>query len=64
MAKTNRNKGAGSVFKRGKYYYLQYMIICYKSTSFSAKELTIMPGKTVIVKDNDAGIRHNGSMVC
>ncbi|MFA6715284.1 MAG: tyrosine-type recombinase/integrase [Victivallaceae bacterium] len=26
MAKTNRNKGAGSVFKRGKYYYLQYMI--------------------------------------
>ncbi|MCK4981725.1 MAG: tyrosine-type recombinase/integrase [Victivallaceae bacterium] len=26
MAKTNRSKGAGTVFKRGKYYYLQYMI--------------------------------------
>jgi len=26
MGKTNRNKGAGTVFKRGKYYYLQYMV--------------------------------------
>ncbi|MDD5728138.1 MAG: site-specific integrase [Victivallales bacterium] len=26
MAKTNRNKGAGTIFKRGKRYYLQYMI--------------------------------------
>lgn len=26
MAKTNRNKGTGTVFKRGKYYYLQYMV--------------------------------------
>ncbi|MCK4291951.1 MAG: hypothetical protein KAY65_02040 [Planctomycetes bacterium] len=26
--------------------------ICYKSTSFSAKELTVLPGKTVTIKDN------------
>ena len=26
--------------------------ICYKSTTFSAKELTVMPGKTVTIKDS------------
>jgi hypothetical protein len=26
--------------------------ICYKSTTFSAKELTVMPGQTVTIKDN------------
>jgi len=26
--------------------------ICYKSTAFSAKELTVLPGKTVTIKDN------------
>jgi len=26
--------------------------ICYKSTAFSAKELTVLPGKTVIIKDS------------
>ncbi|MBL7154201.1 MAG: hypothetical protein ISS79_10835 [Phycisphaerae bacterium] len=26
--------------------------ICYKSTTFSAKELTVLPGKTVTIKDN------------
>jgi hypothetical protein len=28
--------------------------ICYKSTAFSAKELTVLPGKTVTVKDSAA----------
>ncbi len=28
--------------------------ICYKSTAFSAKELTVLPGKTVTIKDNAA----------
>lgn len=28
--------------------------ICYKSTAFSAKELTVFPGKTVTIKDNAA----------
>jgi hypothetical protein len=28
--------------------------ICYKSNAFSAKELTILPGKTVTIKDNAA----------
>jgi hypothetical protein len=28
--------------------------ICYKSDAFSAKELTILPGQTVIIKDNAA----------
>lgn len=28
--------------------------ICYKSESFSAKELTILPGATVVIKDNAA----------
>lgn len=28
--------------------------ICYKSTAFSAKELTILPGKTVTIKDSGA----------
>ncbi|MBP8132554.1 MAG: hypothetical protein KA184_23490, partial [Candidatus Hydrogenedentes bacterium] len=28
--------------------------ICYKSTAFSAKELTILPGKTVTIKDSAA----------
>ncbi len=28
--------------------------ICYKSTAFSAKELTVMPGKTVTIKDSAA----------
>jgi hypothetical protein len=28
--------------------------ICYKSTTFSAKELTVLPGKTVTIKDSGA----------
>jgi len=28
--------------------------VCYKSTAFSAKELTVLPGRTVTVKDNAA----------
>jgi hypothetical protein len=28
--------------------------ICYKSTAFSAKELTVLPGKTVTIKDSGA----------
>ena len=28
--------------------------ICYKSTAFSAKELTVLPGKTVTIKDSAA----------
>ncbi len=28
--------------------------ICYKSTAFSAKELTVLPGRTVTIKDNAA----------
>ncbi len=28
--------------------------ICYKSTAFSAKELTVLPGQTVTIKDNGA----------
>jgi len=28
--------------------------ICYKSTAFSAKELTVYPGKTVTIKDSAA----------
>jgi hypothetical protein len=28
--------------------------ICYKSTAFSAKELTVLPGRTVTIKDNSA----------
>ena len=28
--------------------------ICYKSTAFSAKELTVLPGKTVVIKDQGA----------
>jgi hypothetical protein len=28
--------------------------ICYKSPDFSAKELTVLPGKTVTIKDNAA----------
>jgi len=28
--------------------------ICYKSDAFSAKELTVMPGKTVTIKDSAA----------
>jgi hypothetical protein len=28
--------------------------ICYKSTAFSAKELTVLPGRTVTVKDSAA----------
>jgi hypothetical protein len=28
--------------------------ICYKSTTFSAKELTVLPGRTVTIKDNAA----------
>ena len=33
--------------------YLEYWV-CYKSGDFSAKELTILPGKTVTIKDNAA----------
>jgi hypothetical protein len=33
--------------------FIEYWI-CYKSTDFSAKELTIFPGKEVIIKDNAA----------
>ena len=28
--------------------------ICYKSTAFSAKELTVLPGRTVVIKDQGA----------
>ena len=28
--------------------------ICYKSRAFSAKELTVLPGRTVTIKDNAA----------
>lgn len=28
--------------------------ICYKSTAFSAKELTVLPGRTVTIKDSAA----------
>ena len=28
--------------------------ICYKSSAFSAKELTVLPGRTVTIKDNAA----------
>jgi len=28
--------------------------ICYKSTAFSAKELTVLPGRTVTIKDSGA----------
>jgi hypothetical protein len=28
--------------------------ICYKSDAFSAKELTVMPGQTVVIKDSAA----------
>ncbi len=28
--------------------------VCYKSDAFSAKELTVLPGKTVIIKDSAA----------
>jgi hypothetical protein len=28
--------------------------VCYKSTAFSAKELTVLPGRTVTIKDNAA----------
>ena len=28
--------------------------ICYRSTAFSAKELTVLPGKTVVIKDSAA----------
>ena len=33
--------------------YIEYWV-CYRSTAFSAKELTILPGQTVMVKDSAA----------